>query len=334
MPAKYPKVASNPRKPIFMLVSMSVLVIIVGSLLAIGGIGPNSSGLKTKFFSFISRLSGSQLLIHADKTTLPADGKTSVEIKLEKIHIDETAVGRVTQGSGSLTTVPTQDGSQTFIFIAGTTTGETVLEFTAGNLTSELVLTLIDPNTPPAPALLGPANNITTGDATPETSGTGPASMKIQIMDNGVLNTATRTDDKGSFRVVLENPLSNGVHSLTAIAVNDLGVLSAPSPAVTIEVKSEPVTIDAANIRTSPRRLIASQSFGLFIPASTNTDKILIDFEGRQYTLLSRNGTSIFSGTLLAPANPGNYAASITLVDEGGNQTKPEQKLNFTVHAS
>lgn len=331
---KAPRTPNSPRRFIILAVSGAALLILGGSLIALDQIGIGPRVLAQYINEGISRLAGADLIVKADQTLLPADGQTHTVIQASSTNLNLPITAQLLSGSGTIATTASSPGAATFTYAAGTITGEAIVLIKSGSLTQEVKFTLAEAVTPATPVITAPPDGSTTSDPKPEIAGTGPASTKILITDNGTSNTATQTDDKGNFRIQLEHPLYSGKHTLAAVAQNYLGVVSATSNLVTITVKAEPVQLDLAHLRTSPSKIAAGASFGLFVPASLNTARVTAELQGKIFELQDLHHTSIFSGTLPAPDQPGSFTLNFITYDAAGNATRFDRAANLTIISS
>lgn len=324
---KSPKIPQRSPKRIIIFATLgAVLVILAGTIFVLGqaGIGPIAfAGIISET---VSRLAGANLTVTTDQNVLPADGKATTAIHVESTNPELPVTATIVSGGGSITVA---EGVGNFTYTAGTLTGNVELNFSSGSLNQSLTLTLEEAIVPATPILVSPADKSSTNNHKPEVSGTGPANTKILITDNGNTNTTTKTDDKGSFRTTLEKPLYGGQHTLAAIAVSPLGVASVVSNLATITVKAEPVKVDTNHIRLTPAKPVVSNSFGLFVPASLNTERVVAELEGQSYELFDLHKTSVFTGTLPAPDTAGSFTINLTLYDLGGTATKFDKAISF-----
>nr|AQS30629.1 hypothetical protein [uncultured bacterium]AQS31151.1 hypothetical protein [uncultured bacterium] len=316
---------------LYSAIGLAVIIIIGGSIWGLNQSGVNGRQMFYRISQFTTRLFGFNLLVKVDRTTLPADGQSQTTITATLIHLRQTVTASIIQGDGQIQRTPTTENPYQFTYTAGTNPGEVIILVKAGALEQTVKITLAVATIPATPIIISPPDGSAIDTPKPELSGTGLPNTKIIITDNGAVNTTTTTDTNGQFRVHLTEPLYNGQHTLSATAVSDLGINSPISNLVTVTVKTEPVKLDTSNIRISPNRAVAGSSFGLFVPASLNTTKVIAEFEGKTYELFDHNQSSIFTGTLLAPNQPGAYSISLVLTDQAGNTSRFDQIVRLTV---
>ena len=323
-----------PRRAILLTIGGAVLIIALGSVIAIVQTNTNLAALFQQLGESVVRFGGANLTTKIDRSELPADGRTQTVIEVSTYRVnDDNIKAKVVSGSGQIAPHPASPDNR-FVYTAGSEAGPVVIAITAGTITDEITLNLIAPGEVKKTTLVAPPDASQTNDPRPEVAGTGPALSKVIITDNGNQNTVTRTNDQGVFKTLLDKPLYNGPHTLTATVVNELDTAIETSNPVNITVQTDPVKIDSDNIRTSPSRLIANSSFGLFIPVSRNTAKVIVELENVKYDLLDTHGSSVFSNILPTPPQAGVYFGNLVLYDTGGNETRFDKLLRLTVFSS
>ncbi len=332
---KKPSTPKRPSpRPIILATGGAVLLILVGSFVAFNQAGLTPAALAGFVSESFSRLIGADLIVSVDQSILPADGKTSTFIYATNTNPDLPITAELVSGSGTLKTSDTKAGKTTFTYTTGKSIGEVSIIITSGSLTQNISLTLQEAIVPATPTLSSPTDKTTTSNPYPEVSGTGPANTKILITDNGNVNSVTRTDGQGNFRITIEKALYGGKHTLAAIAQSELGVVSIVSNLATITVEAEPIKLDFSHIRTSPTRIIAGDSFGLFVPASLNTSRMTAELQGKTYELQNLHKTSIFTATLPAPEQAGTGTINLVGYDLAGSPTKFDKALSILIVSS
>ncbi len=280
---------------------------------------------------FTANLFGSNLIVKVDRTVLAANGTSQTRIVAEAESSDDTLKAEIVNGGGKIEAGKRNGATSEFIYTSGTAPAKVLITISGSRTSRDVELTLVEPVIPAIPQIVSPPDNSELTTPRPEISGIGPANHRIILSNNGAPNTITKTDDKGNFKVKLEKALANGQHSLSAIAVNDLDLSSPPSNLIKLLLRGEPLKVDTANIRFTPPRIIAGESFGLFVPASLNTEKVLVELEGKTYTMSDIHGSSIFNATLPAPTIAGAYSLNIILQDAGGAPTRFDGLIKINV---
>ncbi|MFA5010005.1 MAG: hypothetical protein WC553_02090 [Patescibacteria group bacterium] len=309
----------------------AVLLILIGTGIALNQAGFTLAAFAGYVSETVSRLAGANLIVKVDRTTLPADGKATTTIYVTANH-EFPITAKVTSGGGEV--VAAANSSTDFVYTTSTTVGTVVINITSGSLSEDLELTLVDPIVPANPTIIAPNDGSTTNNPKPEIVGTGPINTKILITTNGSLNTTLQTDDKGNFRGSLDKPLYSGKHTLSTVAQTELGVISQVSNLVTITVETDPVKLDTTHIRTTPTKILASDSFGLFVPVSLNTSRVVAELQGQSFELQNLHKTSIFTGTLPAPDQSGLYTGNLILYDLANSGTRFDRSFTIVVISS
>lgn len=312
--------------------SLALAAVIGGSYFALSG-NQIFASVSDKLLNSLDSLTNTNLIIKADRTKLAANGLSQTPIVASHPNPPTPITAKIIAGNGTINKVSEQESLAKFVYTAGTAVGTATVEFTTGNIIESIDIELLPATPPAAPELLSPPTNSSGSQLRPEIIGTGPADTRIAISVNGQINTTTRTDKEGAFRLRLEKALGNGQQNITAVAVNDLDIASPVSNALVLNIQSQPMTYDAEHMRFSPLRIIAGDAFAVFIPASLNTEKVLLEIEGTTYELTDPNGSSVFSRTLPSPDLAGNYSANLILVDPANNQTRFDNAIRFTVYS-
>ncbi len=322
-------------KILIISITIALLIILGGSVLAFSSTGFSLAALAKDIGSNLGLTTNAAFSIKVDRTTLPANGTTQTSIVVTDHRSSPKPIdANIVTGGGQIIKATEQDTRTEFLYTSGTVIGSVEITIGDTNRHQSVFIELVEASVPATPQITSPAEGTTTPQLRPEVSGTAPANTKVVITNNGSANTITRSDNQGNFKVRLERPLGSGQQSLSAVAVSDLEINSQPSNIVTIHIQPEALKIDTANLRLSPNRIIADTSFGVFIPVSLNTEKVLVEFEGTTYELNNPHGSSVFSRTLPAPVNPGSYTASVILVDAADQATRFDNLIRVNVVSS
>ncbi len=321
----------GPRRVLATLGAVLAVVIISGSIIAAQQAGFSFASLSRDLGRVIGRIGGANLVVTTGSVKLPADGKSQTTITAKLINSQIRVTASIVSGDGQIARSESADGKTEFTYTAGRQIGKTSILVKAGSLEETVIIELAEAVKPATPQITDPPDGSEVKDPYPTISGTGPADTKILITNNGNSNTTTSTNDQGQFKVKLERSLYNGQHTLTAVAVSDLGVASNPSELVTITVTTNPITLDTANIRIVPQTILAGESFAVFVPTSLNTTKVLVEIIGQTYELFDYNKSSVFTNTLPAPDQPGVYVGNIVLVDAANNSSRFEKIIRISV---
>ncbi|RLC37451.1 hypothetical protein DRH29_01845 [candidate division Kazan bacterium] len=322
---------ANRHRILYIALGIIGLIILIGSTVAVAQTGVSLQTLKNSISQLAAHLGGSDLLVQVEHSQLPADGKSQSKIWVTPINTSSPLTANIIRGDGRVELLEHKDNNIQFIYTAGSNPGKSVIVFTSGILRQTTTIELIQSEVPPAPTITSPPDKSQINNSKPEIIGAGAQNTKIIITDNGKHNTITKTDEHGHFQTHLDKPLYNGQHTLAAIAINDLGIESATSNLVTITIKTDPAGIDRANIRIIPARVVAGESFAIFVPASLNAAKVTVEMAGQTYELFDFNKTSVFVATLPAPTEPGIYVGDVIVADVSGNISRFDNTISITV---
>ena len=331
-----PAQATKPNHRILLIsVGVALVIIISGSVLAFTNAGFSLAAFAKDLGTNLGLYGNSTFSIKIDRTTLPANGTTQTNIVVTDHRSKPQPIdANVISGGGQIAKVTQTEAVSTFLYTAGSVVGPVEITIGDSHKHQTITLELVEAITPGSPQITSPTEGTATPQLRPDVSGTGPANTKIVISNNGQANTITHTDDQGNFKVRLERPLGSGQQTLSAVAVSDLEISSPPSSLVTIQIQPSPLKVDTANLRISPDRIIAGTSFGIFVPVSLNTEKVLVEFEGTTFELSDSHQSSVFSRTLPAPQNPGSYTASLILVDAADQATRFDNLIQLHIVSS
>ncbi|MDD5606075.1 MAG: Ig-like domain-containing protein [Patescibacteria group bacterium] len=326
---------NQPKQTLYFVLGAVFVVVIAGSVVGLNQAGFSFAEAVNNLGQAFSRIGGADLVVTVQDHTLPADGKSQTIIYAKTVGSQATITASLLQGSGTIQKATSDNSEQTnFLYTAGSQLGTVEILIQSGSLRQSVTIQLAEATTPAAPAIVSPVDGSTISESYPIISGTGPANTKIIITNNGNQNTIAQTDESGNFSIKLTKPLYNGQHTLAATTMNELKITSPLSNLVTITVKTAPAKLDTKNIRISPSPALAGEAFGVFVPASLNASRVVIEFDSQEFELFDHNESSIFTGTLPAPLESGVYFGNIVLTDEAGNSTRFEEALRVPVRTS
>ena len=171
----------------------------------------------------------------------------------------------------------------------------------------------------------------------PAVTGTGTPGETIRLLDGpGLLGTAVVTQD-GNWSIVPANPLTDGLHSLTATTTDAAGNISLASPVFGLTIDS---TASAAPTRLS---VAAASDSGTQNDDLTNVTSPVIDGLGTAgETIRLYDGTSLLGTTIVArnggwsitPAGAladGVHRLTATSIDAAGNVSSASPALALTI---
>lgn len=105
---------------------------------------------------------------------------------------------------------------------------------------SEYLKLEIDSTAPPAPIINAPAAGTTLNTAFPLFAGTAEANAKVAIYIDGVKVAFEHTDGSGSWKFQTNLPLSNGAHTVYAVASDHAGNVGLESSAISFAINAVP----------------------------------------------------------------------------------------------
>lgn len=268
---------------------------------------------------------GATTLLTAGGTLgIPLDlGLLSVDLQVTVGALDDTSVGA------------TGSGSMNFINVEGTVSGPLgqLLSLDLGLLPLNAVATgaeggvecdAIDP-----PVIATPADGSTTGDQTPTITGTGLPGATVTVTEGDLtLGTAT-VDPDGNWSLTPEDPLSIGLHTISAIQAID-GSTSNPSNPVSFTVADQtppdPPVIQTPTDGSSTNDTTPTIG-GTAEPGSVVT--VIIDGEEVGTAPVDSEGNWSFEPTEELAEGPHEITATAT--DDAGNTSDPSDPVTVTV---
>lgn len=115
--------------------------------------------------------------------------------------------------------------------------------------------------------------------------------------------------------------LSDGSHELSAVAIDQNGVILGTSQKVTINIDSTPPTIEQLDLLPG-FTAIPGLSVQMKLRSEPHLQKIVLDQEGFFIELLEDpTQPGIYQGAFLAPSTPGEYLLKFVVTDALNNQT-------------
>ncbi|WP_423196816.1 hypothetical protein DFLDMN_000343 [Cupriavidus sp. H19C3] len=236
----------------------------------------------------------------------------------------------------------------------------------AGNASTMTLPVVIDAAMPLTPAIvtvLDDVSNVTgsvtnggeTNDARPTISGTIDTTggglgggvgvgngVMVDIYDNGMKIGTVSADETGRWTFVPMTPLSDGLHSMTVTATDEVGNTSPPSGtfAFTVDtvVPAAPVVEDAIdNAGTDTGPVPAGGTTDDTTPTLNGTtepgDIVDIYDNGTKIATVIADETGAWSFTPATPLAEGEHSLTVTTTDEAGNVSDPSAPVEFTVDA-
>lgn len=319
----------------------ATLIAALGALvLILGGTGYAFSQTNLGFGAFFenipatfNRWRGLQLSVKVDHPTLPANGLSQTKITVITNQTKAEVDAEITSGEGKLDRHP-DDPDHQFVYTASRAPGPVKLTFTSAGMSAEVTINLTESEEPRPPTIVDPPNNSKTNNPKPDVAGTAVPGMRVVITTDGLENVIVRADDQGVFKTTLAKGLGNGQHTISATQLNELNQAGATSNLVTLTIEADPIKVSTEHIRTSPRQIIAGQSFGVFIPVSLNASRVVVELGDQSFELTNPHNSSVFSGVLPSPDAAGVYFANLVVYDAGDNPARFDNLLQFSVVSS
>jgi len=286
----------------------------------------------------LAKLISQEIEFRLEPSLLPADGKSTATLTVALNNktsktADELPPVQLEVAEGELTIVSREKKELFTIFLirAGTKAGPAKLSIKAGLLEKPVSLTLFDPTPPPTPVIKSPLPESTLGSSRPNISGIAQKETKIILFTDSFENGQAETNAEGFFTLTPVNPLKNGPHLVRVIAENKYGVKSLPSEAIRITVDIKSLSVDLENLRLTPNPVTKGEIVNVFVPAAPETHRLFVIINGVQHELKDRYQSSVFSGRIIAPPQPGNYPIAIISQDAALNSTATSQAATLTV---
>lgn len=299
-----------------------------------------ADGLTILYRSWLSLITPHlELEIKPQSTMLPANSATQIyidaSIKNDKNQLlDGSGITVVTlSGQAQLSvsdTTPT-DISRRWWLMAPAQPQVVTLSFNYKHLVKTLIIDVYDTTPPPAPTIKAPADNTVFTTATPIISGEAPEDTRIEIYIDDILNT-TADVKNGVFSTTLQTALKKGKHQLYGVSINKFQVRSSKSPILTIDIQTPDPEIDILNLRISPNPVKVNQPFRIFVPISSDIKDVQLILDTKKYTLQDMDKSSVFSGEIPAPTNPGLYRFSLVITTSSGESILAEKVASIEVN--
>jgi LPXTG-motif cell wall-anchored protein len=268
--------------------------------------------------------------------TEPADGSTTT---------DSTPPITGTAEPGAVVTVIDQDGTE-----LGTTTADAGGDWTfdsveladgpytatatatdeAGNasVSSEPVDFVVDATTD-TPVITAPVDGSSTDDTTPTISGTAEPGATVTVSVDGTDVGSPIADADGNWTVDVTDPLAEGDHTVTAVAVDESGNESEPATPVDFVVDT---TAPDAPVITEPvdGSTTADSTPTISGTAEPSTTVTVTDADGTELGTATTDpdGDWTFASVVL---EDGTYTITAVAVDEAGNDSDGSEPVTFTV---
>jgi len=317
--------------------------LLIGVLLATVGIISfvYADGLSILYRSWMGIITPRiQFDIQPENNIIPANGITQIyiDVRLKNTQdqlLDGTdIVVTALSGQADITkpTATPADVSKRILLRAPSQPQLIALAFTYKHLTKNIAIEAFDPTPPTTPTVTVPTNNAIFNTATPIISGQAPVGTKVEIYVDAGLNSTLEIDKSGGFSGSLQQAIKRGKHKITATAINKYGIRSSVSPTINIDIQTPEPEIDLSNLRIKPNPVKAGDTFRFFIPVSSDTKTVDLLLDNARYPLQDTNQSSVFSGIIPAPKNPGLYRLSLIITTETGESILAEKVASIQVN--
>ncbi len=189
---------------------------------------------------------------------------------------------------------------------------------------------IVDPSAVSTPSIINPAQNSSTASTTPTISGTADPDVTVAVTEGGNPVCEATADATGSWHCTPATPLSEGEHTINAVATNSIGTSSTPATRTFFVDTTAPaaptVITPAAGSTTSDTTPVIS---GTAEPASTVTVR-------ENNTILCTTATDAQGNWSCTPASElsnGPHLIEVTASDAAGNSS-PTISHPFTIGES
>lgn len=261
----------------------------------------------------------------ASNDTTPTISGTAEAGSTVQIFVDNALVTSVpADGSGNWTFTPTTPLTE------GAHQITTRAVDPAGNQSpsSMPVVVIIDTTAPAAPVITSPTAGSTTASGTPTVSGTSEAGATVTITIDGMTAGTVTADASGVWSLTPGTTLTEGAHSVSAVATDPAGNTGAPTTPVnfsvdTIAPMAPVITSPASGSITSNKPTFA----GTAEPGSLVS--IILDSATAATVLADTNGDWLYVPG--APIPDGMHTVTAVATDRAGNQSsQTTPAINFT----
>ncbi|MGV3763995.1 Ig-like domain-containing protein [Parapedobacter sp.] len=174
---------------------------------------------------------------------------------------------------------------------------------------------------------------VLTNSPTPLIIGTAEPGLSVEVFADGLSRGTVTADEAGTWSLTPAEPLVDGTHTLTAVAISDTDETSEPSNAVELIVDTEApanVAISSVDGRTEPEFFTSNPRPVLLGTTDAGASVELFDGAASLGTVTA-DAEGVFSFTPTADLPDGNYAVTAVATDAAGNATAPTEVFAFTI---
>ncbi|NTX17190.1 DUF4215 domain-containing protein [Myxococcus sp. CA056] len=188
---------------------------------------------------------------------------------------------------------------------------------------------IINSGPPAAPVITGPVNGSTTTDSTPPLSGTSEPGTTVTVSEGGTVLCTATADAAGNWSCTPTTPLTDGPHTITAVATEDAGNPSAPSAPVTFTVDTTP---PAAPVITGPANgSVLDTSTPAISGTSTPGSTVTVREGDTVLCTATTSATGAWSCTPATPLADGTHAVVANATDSTGLTSAPSNVDTFRI---
>ncbi len=193
----------------------------------------------------------------------------------------------------------------------------------AGNVgsNSAAFIVTVDITAPGAPTVTGPT---LTNDSTPDVTGTAEANSTVEVLDGGSLVGSGTADGSGNFTITVSS-LADGVHAITAHAIDGVGNQGVDSSSFSMTVDTTPPAAPTNLAGASP--VVANPAFSWTASSGAATYNVY-----RDGSLLGNTAsTSYTDSASLADAT---YVYTVSAIDAATNEGSQSSGLSIQVSST
>jgi len=224
------------------------------------------------------------------------------------IKMDGTPIDTVTSdGAGNWSTVqptPLADGAHS---VSATATDD------AGNSATDTNNFTIDA-TPPTVNVVTPAEGSTTADRTPSLTGTTDPNTTVVVKMDGVPIDTIVSDGSGNWSTVQPTNLSDGPHTVTAVATDAAGNSATDSNNFNVDATAPPIDVVTPAVGSTTNDNTPTLS-GTTDPNTT----VIVLMDGVLIDTVVSNGSGNWSTVQPTPLSDGPHTVTGIAVDAAGN---------------
>ena len=275
-----------------------------------------------------------------------AEANTTVVIKDKGVEIGRAPVG--SDGKWSFEpTKPLSIGKHGFTAEAVDKAGNTSLPSDRFNLE---VVTDVAPSVPAIISVVDDVGDITgniqknavTDDARPTINGTAQAGTTVSIYIDGVLSGTAEVTANGEWSYTPSANLIDGLHNITAKAINGVGNVSPETGQYPINVDTRPadkpsaddaVLLDDAGSVTGPilDGTVTDDATPTFEGKGEPNGSVIIYDNGKEIGRVPSDANGVWNFTPSPALGDGSHSLSYEVVDQAGNVSPKSDPINFVV---